>query len=400
MRLIAPSVFACLAFSTGGAFASVSAYYSNYYRFQSQTSDAAPSAPSQFAFSAFLITSGSGEATSIELKDPNGNVLPTAFDNYTINVHYGNTFATQSAMQAAYPAGNYSFKVTSGPLAGPTVALLPTAAINFPNRNPYFDSGTYSALQNATAGVAKNISWGTFSNTGPAAQRSIGCNVVDMTEVSLAFTNGGDQTYTSDVIAASKMKSGHRYFYNVIFTSFDRWLNAGFGTATASVSYVAQTDGRFNVKANPGTIAGKLELEGNPYITGRPVRVITRRAGTNTILDDRTITAGYEGYYAFEPATTGMVDVYFKSNQFLTKRKANINLGVGQDNIDATLLSGDCNSDDVVDLTDYTVVALAFNATPASISWDAMADLNGDSVIDLTDYTWVATNFNGVGDRP
>lgn len=378
--------------------ATVSTYYINYYRSQYQTADIAPAGPNYYGFSAFLITSGPSEATAGNLTGAAGS-LPMQWDNGTILVHYGPSQNSIAEMQASYPSGNYTFNITAGPLA-PVSGTLPVAAIHYPNRDPWLDSGTYGALQNATANVAKPVSWGTFTSTGAQPFRSTSFNVVDMTEISLAHTNGGDQTYVGDTLAANKMKSGHRYFYGLVFNSYYQWPNQGFGTAQGSVSYPSQTTGYFNVKANPGTIAGKITLEANPYINGKNIRMITRRAGTSTVLDTRVISLGYEGYYAFEPGTTGMVDVYFKGDYWITKKVTNINLGVGQDNVNATLFNGDCNGDDVVDLTDYTRVLLAFNSISGNPGFDVSADLNGDGTVDLTDYTILVTNFNKLGDMP
>jgi hypothetical protein len=61
-----------------------------------------------------------------------------------------------------------------------------------------------------------------------------------------------------------------------------------------------------------------------------------------------------------------------------------------------SLKNGNCNGDGVIDLTEYTTVATAFNALPNSPNWNVTADLNGDQVVDLTDYTIVAVNFNAL----
>jgi hypothetical protein len=40
----------------------------------------------------------------------------------------------------------------------------------------------------------------------------------------------------------------------------------------------------------------------------------------------------------------------------------------------------------------------AFNASPSFGNWDVRADLNRDDIVDLTDYTIVVVNFNKLGD--
>ena len=62
------------------------------------------------------------------------------------------------------------------------------------------------------------------------------------------------------------------------------------------------------------------------------------------------------------------------------------------------LRNGDCNGDNVVDLTDYTIVIEAFDSLEGDGKWNPQADLNEDGAIDLTDYVLVLLNFNAVGD--
>lgn len=56
------------------------------------------------------------------------------------------------------------------------------------------------------------------------------------------------------------------------------------------------------------------------------------------------------------------------------------------------------NVDNTIDIADYTDLALAFDATPASSNWNANADLNGDGVVDIADYTILALHFDETGD--
>jgi hypothetical protein len=67
--------------------------------------------------------------------------------------------------------------------------------------------------------------------------------------------------------------------------------------------------------------------------------------------------------------------------------------------LNASVKIGDAVEDNVIDLSDYTVIATAFNALPSSGNWNVNADLNEDGVVDLTDYTFIAVNFNSLGDN-
>jgi hypothetical protein len=69
-----------------------------------------------------------------------------------------------------------------------------------------------------------------------------------------------------------------------------------------------------------------------------------------------------------------------------------------ESSVTLSLVNGDCNSDNVVDLTDYSIIAMAFNSILFGDRWDERADLNQDNVVDLTDYIILATSFNWIGD--
>jgi hypothetical protein len=66
--------------------------------------------------------------------------------------------------------------------------------------------------------------------------------------------------------------------------------------------------------------------------------------------------------------------------------------------IDITLLAGDVNGDNVVDLNDFSELAAAFGSAVGDANWDANADLNCDGVVDLMDFGLLAANFGAQGD--
>jgi probable HAF family extracellular repeat protein len=64
----------------------------------------------------------------------------------------------------------------------------------------------------------------------------------------------------------------------------------------------------------------------------------------------------------------------------------------------ATLLPGDINDDNKVNIADLGLLADAFGSTPASSRWNANADLNCDNRVDITDLGLLADNFGKNGD--
>jgi hypothetical protein len=64
----------------------------------------------------------------------------------------------------------------------------------------------------------------------------------------------------------------------------------------------------------------------------------------------------------------------------------------------ATLLPGDVNNDNRVDITDLGLLAAAFGATSASPNWNANADLDGNGIVDIADLGLLASTFGKSGD--
>lgn len=99
------------------------------------------------------------------------------------------------------------------------------------------------------------------------------------------------------------------------------------------------------------------------------------------------------------PNVPGSYKLYVRSGHWLRKRVNVVTATSTTPNIGTiTLANGDCNGDNVIDLSDYTIVVTAFNGILGSGTYDARADLNTDNVVDLTDYTIVVSGFNAVGD--
>jgi hypothetical protein len=106
------------------------------------------------------------------------------------------------------------------------------------------------------------------------------------------------------------------------------------------------------------------------------------------------------GNYAFGGTfPVGTYSVKMTADTFLRRTIPSVVLNSTTSGVDFSLVNGDVVDDNVVDLSDYTAVAVAFNAQPVDANWNPAADVNGDLVVDLTDYTVIAVNFNSLGDN-
>lgn len=161
--------------------------------------------------------------------------------------------------------------------------------------------------------------------------------------------------------------------------------------------------GVFRHELQPGytfTLTGTMNYAGWSGPNALPQLTLQFRQGTGATIS-KNVTCQPDGSFTLDMVlpTLGNWDIFGKSFTTLRKKAGTFdftgaNLNVGTIN----LLNGDSVDDNVVDLSDYTVIVSRFNSVETDFSWQARADLNGDKVVDLTDYTIIVVNFNAIGE--
>ena len=63
-----------------------------------------------------------------------------------------------------------------------------------------------------------------------------------------------------------------------------------------------------------------------------------------------------------------------------------------------SLINGDVNGDNNINLADLNAISAAWRSTPGSAKWNANADLNGDGAINLADWNIVSKHRRKLGD--
>jgi len=146
--------------------------------------------------------------------------------------------------------------------------------------------------------------------------------------------------------------------------------------------------------------------------SGRPLTITIRNAANTVVQGPTVVNTTASGNWTLATSLgAGTYKVSVKGVTWLRKQNPSValNTTTGTALIVMDLINGDAVNDNVIDLSDYTVVAVAFNAlldtdpvTPgnqSSPNWNVSGDLDGNGVVDLTDYTIVATGFNLIGDN-
>lgn len=117
-------------------------------------------------------------------------------------------------------------------------------------------------------------------------------------------------------------------------------------------------------------------------------QIVQTRLSTNTLL-----IPGYR----FATDLTGAGTMYVDAPKFLRKAIPVSDFGVDQ-TINMTLINGDCNDDNEVGPSDFTILSATFGKMLGDVGYDDRADLNGDEEVGPGDFTILSLNFGEIGD--
>lgn len=384
-----------LALTASHAVAGVTSYASSYIESRVQTSDAPPTGDSFAYLYSFIFCDTDFDVTSATLTSP--NYLESFIQSSErFSVLYSGISNNLATVLANYPAGTYTFAVDAGNLA-PASATLTIPTADFTNEDPYLVNGTYSAIQNHPEANDAYLEWLPTTNSGLNGAPITIFDLINLTGVTNDLNQSGDGAlFSSITIPEATLQSGRTYRYVINFNTQTDTLNAGFGSATGSVSFQKTVSGDFHVLANPGTIAGKLIIEGRNSVLLSPITIEV--IGDGGVEDSQIIPLGYENWYAMDTLVTGVKGIRFSADRCLSKIVPLVDLGVGQDDITLTLLNGDVDRDNEVGPGDFGLLASAFLSVPGDPNWNADADLDTDFEVGPGDFAIIANNFLESGD--
>jgi hypothetical protein len=112
----------------------------------------------------------------------------------------------------------------------------------------------------------------------------------------------------------------------------------------------------------------------------------------------RTVTLASNGAFRLRSIPAGKYNLAIHGSKWLRKIVSVDAIDSDVSGVQATLLPGDVNSDNQIDIGDLGHLADAFGSTPASPQWDANADLNCDNAVNILDLGLLADHFHKAGD--
>jgi len=143
-----------------------------------------------------------------------------------------------------------------------------------------------------------------------------------------------------------------------------------------------------------GVISGVVNIQGRT----NHAELITfelRNAGETTAVKISQIVTASDGSYKFDYLSSGNYDLAIKSANTLRAKQDNISVVDAQTtpNINFTLLGGDADNNNVVNVFDNSILNGAFGSTEGSPNWDARADFDNNKVVNVFDNSILNGNF-------
>jgi hypothetical protein len=173
---------------------------------------------------------------------------------------------------------------------------------------------------------------------------------------------------------------------------------------TGSVSVLGTvTNGEIGIATPTApTVNGQVAFQGRPTPPHaswvNPLTVVVYEQGTNTVVGTYAPTTNSTGGFSFVfDHAPGTYDIGVKGSHTLSRLEEDVVIDSATTNIDfGTLLEGDCDNNDVVNINDFGILADAFGSVPASGNWDERADLNNDGAVNIYDFGLLADNYGKI----
>lgn len=124
--------------------------------------------------------------------------------------------------------------------------------------------------------------------------------------------------------------------------------------------------------------------------------VVTPQGGAAVF--DGEVTTDQSGQFELDGLTPGDYRLWVKGSHTLTVSQA-VTVIAGTNSVSVgTLREGDTDDNNLVNLTDFSLLATTFGKQTGDAGYDGRADFNGDEIVNLTDFSLLATNFGQSGD--
>lgn len=174
--------------------------------------------------------------------------------------------------------------------------------------------------------------------------------------------------------------------------------NFNFEVSVTDAVYEMVTKG-FNLTVGTGEAAGRGTVTGQVILQGRdPGKYGGVEVSVDTPSGRLATLTDANGNFVLSDVPEGTRELKFFKEKYLIRRVV-VQVAAGDNTIEpVTLLVGDINGDNWVNLQDLTLLASAYRTETGQEGFDPRADLNADGKVNLQDLTLLATNYRKEGD--
>lgn len=208
--------------------------------------------------------------------------------------------------------------------------------------------------------------------------------------------SGGVVSFAATLLRVAKAPplSGNLHLATITFTGASygtsplTWLEIKLADSYGGTILYESFDGSIVVEEE--VVANSI-VNGHAYLEGRDDHQGIAVEMSNS--EFYTATTAVDGWYEFVNVVADTYTVTFGSPMYLGAvfQGCTVNPSETVGLSDVTLLGGDLNDDDVIDISDLVIGAANFNTN------DPMSDINGDGLVDIFDIVLIGKNFGLTG---
>ena len=173
------------------------------------------------------------------------------------------------------------------------------------------------------------------------------------------------------------------------------------GTGFARIRNTTVDIGAFESGLGSATVTLALQERTNPaphfsrIVTGHVL--VTSTNGATTYISQDFTTDG-SSVFSVAGLLPGTYRFTVKGDHTLARQFNHTIVDPNSSVTTAVLLEGDADDNNLINVSDFSILATAFGKSQGQIGFNASADFNNDTIVNILDFSMLAVNFNQIGD--